>query len=228
MRLRPVVPVVLALALAACSSSPTISTKPVRFPFRTQPLHAVDLSAAPASWVPVAYGDAQVSVPPTWAVMTQGWCGGALSPIIQLGVVVQDLGCPVAGALPAVRITPLGSVPAPYRYEPPVRLDGISALLGPKDATSVTYFVPSLHLEVWANGGSGTRVTDTLAASPRAVVLAAGPAPAVPSSWQWLSFAGLAFSVPALWPVNRTSGAAYGLGTSCPFPTVPRPCSALE
>ncbi len=228
MRLRPVVPVVLALALAACSSSPTISTKPVRFPFRTQPLHAVDLSAAPASWVPVAYGDAQVSVPPTWAVMTQGWCGGALSPIIQLGVVVQDLGCPVAGALPAVRITPLGSVPAPYRYEPPVRLDGISALLGPKDATSVTYFVPSLHLEVWANGGSGTRVTDTLAASPRAVVLAAGPAPAVPSSWQWLSFAGLAFSVPALWPVNRTSGAAYGLGTSCRASGVAFPDSAAS
>jgi hypothetical protein len=67
-------------------------------------------------------------------------------PVVQLGVVKQDMDCPAAPTPPTVRITPLGSIPAPYRQEQPVRLNGISVLLGPKVATSVTYFVPSLHV----------------------------------------------------------------------------------
>ena len=40
--------------------------------------------------------------------------------------------------------------------------------------------------------------------SPRVKALAPSPAPSVPPSWRFLSFAGLRFSVPANWPVERT------------------------
>jgi hypothetical protein len=213
-RLRALVPVVLTLILAASAVMGTSVWELVTFPITTMPHPAIDLSAAPAGWVPVAYGDAQVSVPPTWVVMTHAWCGGTWPPIVQLGVVKQDMDCPATPAPPTVRITPLGTIPAPYGQEQPVRLNGISVLLGPEVATSISFFVPSLHVEVWASNGSGTRVIDTLAVSPRAVVLASGPAPLVPSSWQSVSFAGLHFSVPANWPISRTQ-VTPGLGAIC-------------
>ena len=39
--------------------TPAKVTAPTKLP-------VVDLSATPAGWVPVAYGDAQISVPATW------------------------------------------------------------------------------------------------------------------------------------------------------------------
>ena len=200
-RPRALVLLVVAVVLAACTSSPAASPTTTV----TKPIPAVDLSATPTGWVPVAYGDAQVSVPSTWYVMTGGWCGGTWPPIIQLGVVVQDLGCSTAPPPPTVRITPLGSIPAPYRQEKPVRLNGIPVLLGPNSLTFVSYFVRLLHVEVWARGAIGRRVIETLAVAPRVAVLASGPAPTVPHSWQYVSFAGLRFSVPAAWPVQRTT-----------------------
>ena len=218
-RLRALVPVVMATALAAFTVVGTSVGELVAFPLTTMPVPAVDLSATPGGWVPVAFGDAQVSVPPTWVVMTHAWCGAWKSPIVQLGVIRQDMLCPVAASLPAVRITPLGPIPAPYRQEQPVLLNGISVLLGPKVGESISYFVPSLHVELWATDGAGTRVTDTLAVSPRVVVLASGPAPVVPSSWQSVTFAGLHFSAPANWPVTRTQ-VTPGLGAICKTPAV--------
>ena len=53
--------VVMVLTVAACTSSNTVApTSQNSLP------SAVDLSATPAGWVPIDYGDAQVSVPPTW------------------------------------------------------------------------------------------------------------------------------------------------------------------
>jgi len=177
----------------------------------------------PASWVPVAYGDAQVSVPATWDVMTHSWCA-AQSPIVELGdVEPSSISCVTTPPLPAVKINDLGTVPAPYRHEKPVLINGISALPGPQSLSSVSYFVPSLHVELWAANGAGGRVLDTLAASPRATVLAGGLAPAVPASWQTVSFAGLRLSVPANWPVTRTSGTPAGLGNLCSSPGVAFP-----
>ena len=127
--------------------------------------------------------------------------------------------CPVAGSPVALRITPLGSIPVPYRQEQPVLLNGISVLLGPRVGESISYFVPSLHVELWATDSAGTRVASTLAVSPRAVVLAGGPVPVVPASWRRVSFVGLRFSVPANWPVNRTQ-VTPGLGAICKTPGV--------
>ena len=38
-----------------------------------------------------------------------------------------------------------------------------------------------------------------------------------------MTFAGLRFSVPAFWPIQRTSGAAFGLGSPCATPGVAFP-----
>ncbi|MGA3216759.1 MAG: hypothetical protein ABSD97_13860 [Acidimicrobiales bacterium] len=217
--------VLLTGTLAACS---TATVGGLVLTSAQRPM-ALEVTTTPVSWVPVAYGDAQVSVPPTWVVYAHAWCGGQPSaPILQLGVVVWDLACPVAPSLPTVRITPLGSIPAPYRQEQPVLLDGVPVILGPKLDTSITYFVPSLHVELWAIIGSGTRVIGTLAVAPRDGVLASGPAPAVPASWQSVTFAGLRFSFPQFWPVTRTSVAAYGLGTLCQAPGVAFPDNAAS
>jgi hypothetical protein len=172
----------------------------------------------PSGWVPVAFGDAQVSVPPNWAVMTHAWCGGRLPPIIQLGSVIFSLGCSSAPAPPTVTITPLASVPARYRHERQIILNGIAVLKAPRAGTAISaFFVPSLHVTVSATSAQGERVLETLTASPRSVVLAAGPAPAVPSSWKKLSFQGLAFAAPAEWPVEHTSAYYWFLSqTMCP------------
>jgi hypothetical protein len=65
-RLRALLLVVMALDLSACTSSPTVS--PTTTTTVPKPLPAVDLSATPTGWVPVAYGDVQVSVPADWWV----------------------------------------------------------------------------------------------------------------------------------------------------------------
>jgi len=152
-RLRALAIVVMTLTLAACTGDQSVvpTTTPVQP--TTQLLLAVHLSATPAGWVPVAYGDAQVSVPPTWVVMTHAWCGGTWPPVVQLGVVQARHGLPAA-RLPYGSDHPARFDPAPYRQEQPVRLNGISVLLGPKVATSVTYFVPSLHVVLLGSCGS--------------------------------------------------------------------------
>ena len=88
-----------------------------------------------------------------------------------------------------------------------------------------TYIVPSLGVEISLGGLLGQRVLHTLTRSPRSVVLVKGSAPSVPSSWSSVSvtFAGLTFSVPAFWPIQRPSGAAFGLGSPCATPGVAFP-----
>ena len=99
--------------------------------------------------------------------------------------------------------------------------------------------MPSLGAEITVDGPLGQRVLHTLTWSPRSVVLAPGSSPAVPSSWRYVSFAGLRFSVPlghsqtrrgvtlpADWTVNQTS-ATPGLGAICRTPGVAFPTTTV-
>lgn len=74
--------------------------------------------------------------------------------------------------------------------------------------------VPALGVAITVSGPLAQRVLHTLTWSPRSVALAMKPTASVPSSWQSVSFDGLAFSVPASWPVTRTS-VANTLGPQC-------------
>ena len=209
MRLRVLAPVVLALALAlaACTTGQAVPPTTQPTTSTTQPTPAVDLSATPPGWVPVVYGDAQISVPADWYVLYSQPCDSGHPP----GEVFVDpprgsFSCPVETApLPTTTVTLL---PATARgYQPPSLyghrrvINGISVF--PYGAAS--YIVPSLGVEISVGGVLGQRVLHTLTRSPRAVALAPGPGPSVPSSWRSVSFAGLRFSVPATWPVQHTA-----------------------
>jgi hypothetical protein len=192
-----------AAGMTSVTGNSTSATNPV-----------VDISATPSGWISVAYGDAQVAVPPNWRVMTHAWCGGG-PPIIQLGNVINNLLCLTGPMPPKVTITPLVSVPARYRHEQQTTLNGIPVLRAPRAGTTISaYFVPSLHVTVSATSALGERVVESLTASPRSVVLAPGTAPAIPSSWQRLRFQGLTFATPGKWPVLYTLS-DYPFGWIC-------------
>ena len=226
-RLRSLLPVVLTLTLAACSSQ-TVSPTTTMLPFRTQPLMtepipAVDLSATPTGWVPVAYRDAQISVPSTWSVLYN-------SSACQTGPPGGDVYINPSGGFCSAKGTPKGKttvtlVPLNEKeYQPPTTygqrrvINGITVYETYSFAPTPhggSYLVPSLGVEIEAEGPLAHGVVDTLSRSPRAVALASGSAPSVPSSWQSVSFAGLRFSVPANWTIYRTQ-LTPGLGICGP------------
>jgi hypothetical protein len=232
-KLRALAMVVMALTLSACTSSQTVVPTTTTTVATTQPLPAVDLSATPAGWVPVAYGDVQVSVPASFYVYYPGWLDcGLRGDALYLGPATPSaIGC--GASSPNLRLTTLvylvqRRLPLPFNKDVAVILNGIpvypllfSASMSPNPHTGRGgYYAPTLGAEVTAFGPMAGRVTDTLTRSPRSVVLASGSSPAVPSSWQQVTFAGLHFSVPAGWPISRTSGAAFGLGNPCEMPGV--------
>ena len=195
----------LGLTLAACTASQTVTP--------TRPLSVVDLSAVATAWVPVAYGDAQVSVPTSFSVVYPGETQ-LCAPLSPPGVLFvaptpateTGSGCPTQAHSTLVRIVPVRHVPSKYASEKPIILNGVTVYLGPTDQllSSYTYYAPSLGVEVTADGPLAHQVIETLSRSPRAIALAPGIAPSVPSSWHSASFAGLRLSFPAGWPVERT------------------------
>ena len=69
MRQRVLAVVIMTLTLAAFTSSQTVVSATTTVRPTTKALPAVGLATTPAGWVSVAYGNAQVSVPPTWWVL---------------------------------------------------------------------------------------------------------------------------------------------------------------
>jgi hypothetical protein len=193
--------------------TPAKVTAPTKLPL-------VDLSATPAGWVPVADGDVQISVPATWWVLynSSGCESGS-----KVGTVFINPSGGYCG-IKGIRKTETTVVlkPAP-RYKNPAkygqrqvhnRIVVYELYSFAPTAIPGTYLIPSLGVEIEVAGPLAKRVIDTLTRSPRTVVLAAGPAPAVPSSWQLVSYDGIAFSVPATWSISRTIY-AIGIGGGC-------------
>jgi hypothetical protein len=224
-KLAAVTMVVVAMALAACTSAPTASPTTTTVPSTAKPLPVIDLSATPAGWVPVAYGDAQVSVPASFSVYYTGsdTCGLNL-PTSSLFIGPDTLvsaPCDVARARPnrtVVRIVPANGVPSPYDKGKPLTINGFRAFPVPA-RRGYNYYVPLLGVEASATGPMAKRVLATLTRSPRAVALAKGPTPAVQSDWQTMTFEGLAVAAPSSWPVTRTSD-NHGIGQPCSTPGV--------
>ena len=215
MKFSALVMVVIAVALSVFTSSQTFATATV--PLTATALPAVDLSATPAGWVPVAFGDAQISVPAAWWVLYNSYPCPIGSPPGEVFVNPPPGGfaCPLEaapGPSTAVRFGPPTS-PHSTVLGRPEAINGILVYPYPMGPQS-SYLVPSLGVEITVDGPLGQRVLHTLTWSPRSVVLAPGSAPAIPSSWQQVTFAGLRFSVPAGWPINRTA-VTPGLGPIC-------------
>ncbi len=229
-RFRFFVAATMALMLAACTSSQTTA------PTTTHPLPATDLSATPTGWVPIAYGDAQVSVPSSFsAFYLDSQCLSILRP----GTVFVGGGPMPSDCNPAdfviqksatlVHIHRLTRWSDSWTGETPMRLNGLLVYLGigtdpfiggyGSPSHLYDYIVPSLDAEVLVVGPLAHRIIDTLSRSPRDLALASGSTAPVPSSWQSVTFVGLRFSVPPGWPISRTQFTPW-LGTICHTPGV--------
>ena len=211
MKLRALAMVVIAAALTVFASSQTFATTTAKT------LPAVDLSATPAGWVPVAFGNAQISVPAAWWVLYNSYPCPTGSPPGEVFVNPPPgaFACPLEiapGSSTAVSFGPPRSPHSTVLGHPEV-INGILVYRYPTGPQS-SYLAPSLGVEITVDGPLGQRVLHTLTWSPRSVVLAPGSSPAIPSSWRYVSFAGLRFSVPAKWPLNRTQ-VTPGLGAIC-------------
>jgi hypothetical protein len=197
--------VVMAAALSVFTGSQSFATTTA--PTAANALPVVDLSATPAGWVPVAFANAQISVPAAWWVLYS-------SPPCPTGPPPGELfvdpppgvfHCPAETAPGPSTTVSFGPQRAPLSAVVgyPEVINGISVYpypAGPRQS----YLVPSLGVEITVDGPLAQRVLHTLTWSPRSVVLASGTAPAVASSWRSVTFAGLQFSVPADWPLQRT------------------------
>jgi hypothetical protein len=188
---------------------------------------AVDLSATPAGWVPVAYGDAQISVPSSFSVFYPGWdqCGasGYLGALFLGQPTPSAEGC--GGAAPptrqfttiAIRQATPASVSAGLLPNRTVVINGLrlSDLINHTSGNLLGYYAPALGVEILDSGPLSGRILHTLTQSPRTVVLASGPGPAVPSGWHVVTFGGLTFESPPSWTVSRTAVTGGNIGWGC-------------
>ena len=189
-----------------------------------KPLPVVDLSATPKGWVPVAYGDAQLSVPPGFPVVYPGltsFCKGA-SAAGPGGLLVdippgETVHCVVERHPTMVYFA--SALHPSHIQKKALLLNGVRVHRILTAVTYVGYYAPSLGVQVIAEGPLAKRILATLTSSPRAVALAPGSAPAVQSDWKTLTFQGLAFTAPSSWPVMRTSN-NLGIGQPCGTPGV--------
>lgn len=203
----------VAGAHTTTSSLPTTTSRP---PPPHRPTLAVDLGATESGWVPVDYGDGQISVPGDWNASYDTACDFTTSPG-SVFVGRTDYGfCPNGGSnkVPAVYFGPERSLTGKTTTKRTV--NGIAVLRTFQSSVESSYVAPSLGVSLTLVGPAAQLVLATLTYSPRAVVLSSGkelPA-AVPASWHRFSFAGLDFAAPGAWPRYVTT--YYG-----PFCTIP-------
>jgi hypothetical protein len=183
---------VSALALGTlCGCTSTATTK----------LRSV-VPATLKGWVPIAYGNAQISVPSDWKVEYEQACWFMRTPgTVEVGPGGNGICAPYGGR--AVPVVALGPRPALVKVTggPRRSMNGLTLIRYLHSAAETSYFIPSLDVALTLIGEGAQQVLRTLTESPRSWVLASGPAPVVPSTWRSLSFAGVNFAVPATWPV---------------------------
>ncbi len=137
----------------------------------TKPLPVVDLSGIPAGWVPVAYGDVQISVPPDFWVYHQDACANFQTPGT---VYVDPLYAEDCANLPPVRspeitgvyIRPVHSVLGSLRDERSMVLNGLR-MYALRLKGFVGFYVPAFGIEVTADGPMAQSVVNTITGSPR-------------------------------------------------------------
>lgn len=196
----------------------------VAFPSKSVPIvpaHpapvSVDLAATPSGWVPVDYKNLQLSVPASWAFATAHCPGHAPAGEVFLqGIAPTTKPCQVP--LSSVTVATMQDSATSRLPSHSEELNGIEVYFAggkPNSSMSITGLVPNLGVQVTIDAHAlNTRILHTFSYSPRAVALAGGPRPPVPSSWHSVTFAGLSMSVPADWPVKGEEG--WGSPTGIP------------
>jgi hypothetical protein len=215
---RLVAVIMVALVVTAAAYTSTVPTT-------TKSILAVDLSSTPTGWVPVAYGDAQVSVPASFSVIYPGQY--PCNPFSNVGTIfLGPMGSPdscVTSASGGAKTTVVYLRQQRFPSESlsglqPITRNGLRLYDASVDGI-FGYYSPLLGAVVAASGPLAPGVLDTLTPSPRLLALASGSAPKAPVSWHSLTFAGLRFLAPASWRVERTQTTPV-LGNICTTPGV--------
>jgi hypothetical protein len=192
----------IALPLTLLSPGPAGPSGPVT----PRGIPLTDTSATPPGWVPVAYGDTQISVPADWRVADRPVCGRVgRGGYVILGrattrLSVRNPRCRQAPNMVAILPLPRPSASA---ARPTGVINGITVARVPSARGYVSYLVPRLHARVTARGPLAGRVLATLTRSPLSVVLAPGRDFPVPRGWTWRDFGGIRFAAPAGWRLER-------------------------
>ena len=197
----------------------------------------VDEAATPAGWLPVAFGNAQISVPSSWSLITAG--AESCSPSTGVVVLGQGAWCPpgmgasAASGTAIVTLSMIQSQPTD-NGQPYAVMNGIPVYA---PGVAPVYLAPSLDARLTFTGPQQPGVLHTLTASPRAVVLARGQTSRIPRSWRWVSFSGIRFAVPATWKLSQSANAPpCGTDILLPVagvtlargPALPLPCPLPE
>ena len=203
--------VALAAVLAAvaslatsCAANPTSSPRPTHVGALAAVAPAVARGTTPPGWLPVDFGDAQVSVPADWGLVSNGEsaCLQAAGAVI-LGngswcpPTVADAGSPSPRT---VSLRTIGPRPPDGYGSPSLVVDGIPVYT---PGVAPVYEIPLLHVSLSFTGDVPQQVLASLTYSPRAVVLAPDGPTAVPPGWRRVRFAGIRLAVPPTWTVRR-------------------------
>jgi hypothetical protein len=164
-------------------------------------------SGTPASWAPVPYQRARLSVPGQWLVETppQILCEPYSAGMIFTGVkpgIPKDAGCGLTSSY--AWILPAGHIPLGLSHRKPTEvINGIPVYQRPSGKKSVLYLVPELRVRVGAHGTLRKRILATLNRSPLSIVLGKGRASTVQARWAWHRFGGVRFATPRTWHPHR-------------------------
>jgi hypothetical protein len=174
---------------------------------------AVKTNLTPKGWVPITYGDGQISVPSTWLVYRWGGnlgiSGVPISPtglLRMMGPGTKSMESSDGAVLDTANSLILSDLPLNdlnYRFTPSkatkLRVNGF-VVARQRFGRFSMYQVAPLGVSLVLSGPLSDRVLQTLTYSPRAVVMGGGRA-RIPQSWRRISFAGLEARVPRQWPV---------------------------
>jgi len=210
-----VLPAAVAILLAACGATHSQGSRheAPRLSRKMPTSLAVDLAATPTGWTPVDFGDAQISTPPAWLESINGCPGNAPGTVFFHGpekifCQAEPTGLTQVWIYPSTSSAPRGITATLVHGISTYPIDGSPALGG--------YLVPSMGLQLEAEGPLAGEVLDTLTFSPRTVALGPGPTSYPPSSWHRVTFGGISLAVPAGWPEQGPSNWSSG----CDVPDV--------
>ncbi|HKH88525.1 MAG TPA: hypothetical protein VKA05_06860, partial [Acidimicrobiales bacterium] len=166
----------------------------------------------PKGWVPVDYGDLQISVPPTWTFVDPEECAGGRKDTVYENIEF-GVHCPAehAGPGPSVALYAkpvVDTLPTSERT-----INGIVVF----DMAPGRYEADDVVIQLTGSGAAA--ILRTLTYSPRYVALLPGKAPPVPKSWSWMTEPGWRIAVPAAWlAAGRHFGPFKVEGPGCDGP----------
>jgi hypothetical protein len=166
-----------------------------------------DTAATPSGWTPIAYGNAQISVPSDWLVSSRPVCGRVGHGYVVIGtastsLAVRNPRCKQAANMAAIQVLPPGQG---HTHRRSGQINGIPVLgVRPVEREYASFLAPTLHVLVTVRGPLSNKVLGTLTRSPFSVVLEAGPRFPVPRNWRWHDFGGIRFATPARWQTIKS------------------------